>query len=102
MLRSGGLSAIACGNVGTTVIESVDSQENYDYLVLELSSFQLHWSEQLRLHSAAILNIADDHLDWHGSFSEYLSAKKRITKGANLIIINRDDRHLNNLEFAQY
>jgi UDP-N-acetylmuramoylalanine--D-glutamate ligase len=90
---------VACGNIGKTVIEVITGDEVVDYLILELSSFQLHWSEQLRLHSAAILNIADDHLDWHGSFSEYLSAKTRITKGANLIIINRDDRHLNNLEF---
>ena len=43
MLRAGGVSAIACGNVGTTVIESVESAEKYDVLVLELSSFQLHW-----------------------------------------------------------
>ena len=99
IFKADGKKAVACGNIGKTVIEVITGDEVVDYLILELSSFQLHWSEQLRLHSAAILNIADDHLDWHGSFSEYLSAKKRITKGANLIIINRDDRHLNNLEF---
>ena len=91
--------AVACGNIGKTVIEVITGKEEVDFLILELSSFQLHWSEQLRLHSAAILNIADDHLDWHGSFHEYLAAKKRITDGANLVIINRDDRHLNSLEF---
>ena len=91
--------AVACGNIGKTVIEVITGEEEVDFLILELSSFQLHWSEQLRLHSAAILNIADDHLDWHGSFHEYLAAKKRITDGANLVIINRDDRHLNSLEF---
>jgi UDP-N-acetylmuramoylalanine--D-glutamate ligase len=91
--------AVACGNIGKTVIEVITGEEEADFLILELSSFQLHWSEQLRLHSAAILNIADDHLDWHGSFHEYLAAKKRITDGANLVIINRDDRHLNSLEF---
>jgi UDP-N-acetylmuramoylalanine--D-glutamate ligase len=90
---------VACGNIGKTVIEVITGDEVVDYLILELSSFQLHWSDQLRLHSAAILNIADDHLDWHGTFAEYLAAKKRITDGANLIIINRDDRHLNSLEF---
>jgi UDP-N-acetylmuramoylalanine--D-glutamate ligase len=99
IFKADGKKAVACGNIGKTVIEVITGDEVVDYLILELSSFQLHWSEQLRLHSAAILNIADDHLDWHGSFSEYLSAKTRITKGANLIIINRDDRHLNNLEF---
>jgi UDP-N-acetylmuramoylalanine--D-glutamate ligase len=99
MFKADGKKAVACGNIGKTVIEVITGEEVIDYLILELSSFQLHWSEQLRLHSAAILNIADDHLDWHGSFSEYLETKKRITDGANLIIINRDDRHLNSLEF---
>jgi UDP-N-acetylmuramoylalanine--D-glutamate ligase len=99
IFKADGKKAVACGNIGKTVIEVITGEEVIDYLILELSSFQLHWSEELRLHSAAILNIADDHLDWHGSFSEYLAAKKRITDGANLIIINRDDRHLNSLEF---
>lgn len=94
-----GKRAVACGNIGKTVIEVVTGDEDIDYLIIELSSFQLHWSEHLRLQSAAILNIADDHLDWHGSFNEYLSAKKRITNGANLVIINRDDRNLNGIEF---
>ena len=58
MLRSGGLTAIACGNVGTTVIEVIESAEEYDYLVLELSSFQLHWLEDAEFVSSAVLNIA--------------------------------------------
>jgi UDP-N-acetylmuramoylalanine--D-glutamate ligase len=99
IFNADGKKAVACGNIGKTVIEVITGDEVVDYLILELSSFQLHWSDQLRLHSAAILNIADDHLDWHGTFAEYLAAKKRITDGANLIIINRDDRHLNSLEF---
>ncbi len=94
-----GKRAVACGNIGKTVIEVITGDEKVDYLIIELSSFQLHWSTHLRLQSAAILNIADDHLDWHGSFPEYLAAKKRITNGAKQIIINRDDRHLNSIEF---
>ena len=100
IFKADGKKAVACGNIGKTVIEVITGDEVVDYLIVELSSFQLHWSDQLRLHSAAILNIADDHLDWHGTFTEYLAAKKRITDGANLIIINRDDRHLNSLEFS--
>ena len=63
MLRSGGIAAVACGNVGTTVIETVESDEKYDILVLELSSFQLHWLEDAQFVSSAILNIAEDHVD---------------------------------------
>jgi len=99
MFLADGKKAVACGNIGKTVIEVIASDEKVDYLLIELSSFQLHWSEKLCLDIAAILNIADDHLDWHGSFPEYLAAKKRITNGAKQIIINRDDRHLNDIEF---
>ena len=56
MLRAGGLNAIACGNVGETVISVVDRSEPFDYLVLELSSFQLHWSRKAQFVSCAILN----------------------------------------------
>jgi UDP-N-acetylmuramoylalanine--D-glutamate ligase len=91
MLRAGGLSAIACGNVGTTVIESVESPEKYDFLVLELSSFQLHWLREASFVAAAILNIAQDHVDWHGSFEEYARAKLAILDRASTGILNGDD-----------
>ena len=68
IFATAGISAKACGNVGTTVIETVTSGEQLDYLILELSSFQLHWLQDAQFISSAILNIADDHLDWHGSF----------------------------------
>lgn len=91
MLRAGGLSAIACGNVGTTVIESVESEERYDYLVLELSSFQLHWMEDPSFVAVAILNIAEDHVDWHGSFDSYAEAKLSILDKSPTAILNADD-----------
>lgn len=91
MLRAGGVSAIACGNVGTTVIEAVESTEKYDVLVLELSSFQLHWLHDATFVAAAILNIAQDHLDWHGSFEAYAKAKISILDRATTGILNGDD-----------
>lgn len=91
MLRSGGLSSIACGNVGTTVIESVESSEKYDYLVLELSSFQLHWMEDPSFVSVAILNIAEDHVDWHGTFDSYAKDKLSILDKSTTAILNGDD-----------
>lgn len=54
ILQAAGLKAVACGNVGDTVIEAVDRESVYDYLVLELSSFQLHWAKQAQFVSAAI------------------------------------------------
>lgn len=94
MLRAGGLNATACGNVGDTVIEAVLSEINFDYLVLELSSFQLQWSEMPEFHTSAILNIADDHVDWHGSFEEYVNAKLRILERCELAVLNADDSSL--------
>lgn len=91
MLQAGGYKAIACGNVGDTVIEAVAGETTYDYLVVELSSFQLQWSDLPEFYSCAILNIADDHVDWHGSFAEYTSAKMRILERSQMAILNADD-----------
>jgi UDP-N-acetylmuramoylalanine--D-glutamate ligase len=91
MLRAGGFTALACGNVGTTVIETVESDEKYDFLVLELSSFQLHWLEDAQFLSSAILNIAEDHVDWHGSFDAYAKAKISILDKSMTAILNGDD-----------
>jgi UDP-N-acetylmuramoylalanine--D-glutamate ligase len=85
------VNGIACGNVGRTVIESVLSPEKYDVLILELSSFQLHWLEDAEFTSAALLNIADDHIDWHGSFDAYAQAKVSILDKCVTGILNADD-----------
>lgn len=94
ILQAAGLKAVACGNVGDTVIEAVDRESVYDYLVLELSSFQLHWAKQAQFVSAAILNIADDHLDWHGTFDAYADAKFSILDRADIAILNADDEQV--------
>ncbi len=91
IMSTAGLKVRACGNVGTTVIESVTSGENFDYLVLELSSFQLHWLNDAQFTAAAILNIADDHIDWHGSFDEYARTKVSILDKSTTAILNGDD-----------
>ena len=94
ILQTAGLKAVACGNVGDTVIEAVDRKNAFDYLVLELSSFQLHWAKQAQFFSAAILNIADDHLDWHGTFDAYADAKFSILERADIAILNADDEQV--------
>ena len=96
ILQTAGLKAVACGNVGDTVIEAVDRKEHFDYLVLELSSFQLHWAKQAQFVSAAILNIADDHLDWHGTFDAYADAKFSILDRADVAVLNADDQEVVN------
>ena len=78
MLRAAGLRAASAGNVGTPVIELVQDPEPFDVIAVELSSFQLHWSHSLAPRAAACLNIAPDHVDWHGSLEEYTRAKGKV------------------------
>ena len=94
MIRSAGNSVLARGNVGTTVIEAVESPEKYDFLVLELSSFQLHWLTEAHFVSCAILNIAEDHVDWHGTFDAYAAAKLSLLEKSNTAILNADDHQV--------
>ncbi|MEU6710841.1 UDP-N-acetylmuramoyl-L-alanine--D-glutamate ligase [Nonomuraea sp. NPDC046802] len=89
ILLAAGRKALAVGNVGVPVVRAV--AEPYDALAVELSSFQLHWSSTLAPHAAAILNIAPDHLDWHGSMEAYAEAKGRIYERAGTVIYNADD-----------
>ncbi|UGY90875.1 UDP-N-acetylmuramoyl-L-alanine--D-glutamate ligase [Streptomyces gobiensis] len=81
ILDAAGLRTAAVGNVGTPIVDIVLSDEPYDVLAVELSSYQLHWAPSLRAHSAVVLNLAPDHLDWHGSMAAYVADKGRIYEG---------------------
>jgi len=91
ILKAAGISAFVCGNVGTPVIDVVTSKNKYEYLILELSSFQLYWSESAEFVVCSILNIALDHIDWHGSFSQYAIAKLALLSRSETAILNGDD-----------
>lgn len=91
MLRESGINAVACGNVGQTVIECVDSDEKYTTLVLELSSFQIHWLREAKFDAVAVLNIADDHVDWHNTFDEYARVKCSLLERSGVGILNAQD-----------
>ncbi|MFJ2413893.1 UDP-N-acetylmuramoyl-L-alanine--D-glutamate ligase [Streptomyces brevispora] len=81
ILEAAGLRTAAVGNIGVSLLDAVLGDETYDVLAVELSSYQLHWSASLRAHSAAVLNLAPDHLDWHGSMEAYVADKGRIYEG---------------------
>ncbi|MDP5311393.1 UDP-N-acetylmuramoyl-L-alanine--D-glutamate ligase [Streptomyces poriferorum] len=81
ILEAAGLRTAAVGNIGVSLLDAVLGEETYDVLAVELSSYQLHWSPSLRAHSAAVLNLAPDHLDWHGSMEAYVADKGRIYEG---------------------
>ncbi|MEU8195885.1 UDP-N-acetylmuramoyl-L-alanine--D-glutamate ligase [Microbispora amethystogenes] len=89
ILTAAGHRALAVGNVGVPIVEAVDGP--YDVLAVELSSFQLHWSSSLAPLAGAVLNVAPDHIDWHGSMEEYAAAKARVFTAAGTVVFNADD-----------
>lgn len=92
ILNAAGLRAIATGNVGLPVVDAVLADPPYEVLAVELSSFQLHWSLSLRPRAAAVLNVAEDHVDWHGSMRAYAEDKQRVFHLDATNVFNADDR----------
>lgn len=87
MLEAAGKRTVACGNIGFPVIDAVTANEAYDVLAVELSSFQLHWTESMSPLASAVLNIAPDHVDWHGSLDAYAQAKGRIYENCQIACV---------------
>ncbi len=77
MFKAGGVSARAAGNIGVGIADVVREDPRIDVVVAELSSFQLHWAPQLTPDAGILLNLAEDHLDWHGGMDAYAAAKAR-------------------------
>ncbi len=91
MLTADGRSSLLCGNIGSPVLEVLnESAEPSDLLAVELSSFQLHWAPSLRPEAGVVLNIAEDHLDWHSTMAEYTAAKARVLNG-RVAVVGLDD-----------
>lgn len=93
--QASGYSAIAAGNIGPAALAALDAALDADALpdvwVIELSSFQLATTRSLNATAAAVLNISQDHLDWHGSFEAYVQAKATLLAQARIRVINRED-----------
>lgn len=91
ILHAADLEPRVVGNVGAPILEAVMDPEPFDVLVVELSSFQLHWIESVSPHAAVVLNVADDHLDWHGGYDAYLADKARIYERTQVACVWNDD-----------
>lgn len=100
MLCDSGLVAPAVGNIGKAVSHAAVDPSN-QALCVELSSFQLHFTSSLRLSCAAITNLADDHLDWHGGFANYAADKSKVYHGVTkTLVYNADDARVTALAEA--
>ncbi|MDQ1632945.1 MAG: UDP-N-acetylmuramoylalanine--D-glutamate ligase, partial [Frankiaceae bacterium] len=109
ILAAAGLRSTTAGNIGVPLLEAVTATEPAesaagaaarsvevarpasDVLAVELSSFQLHYTSTLTVAAGAVLNIADDHLDWHGSLEAYAGDKARVFTPGAVAVFNADD-----------
>ncbi|MDA8599619.1 UDP-N-acetylmuramoyl-L-alanine--D-glutamate ligase [Burkholderiaceae bacterium] len=95
LLRWAGVQAVAAGNIGPSMLDALmaclDNNEWPAVWVLELSSFQLARANDFNPSAATILNISQDHMDWHGDMAAYGAAKQRIFGNTSLRVLNRDD-----------
>jgi UDP-N-acetylmuramoylalanine--D-glutamate ligase len=90
ILLAAGVDAVACGNIGLPVVDAVEA--GHPVLAVELSSFQLYWSPSVRPAAGVLLNIAEDHLDWHGGMAAYAAAKARALTGDVAVAGVEDER----------
>lgn len=90
MVRYSGLNPGVGGNIGTPALDLLDD-DNIDVYVLELSSFQLETTYNLRATAATVLNLSPDHMDRYPTLVEYHQAKQRIYKGCGTAVFNKDD-----------
>ncbi len=94
ILRDAGFRARLAGNIGTPLVSFVDKSRDDDVFVTELSSFQLEYTDTFAPAVAALLNLSENHIDWHGSFESYAAAKAKLFARMGpegLAVLNRDD-----------
>jgi UDP-N-acetylmuramoylalanine--D-glutamate ligase len=97
MLTAAGRRALLCGNIGNPVLDVLaepprtrGGNDGEELLAVELSSFQLHWAPSVKPDAGVVLNVAEDHLDWHGSMDAYARDKARVLNG-RVAVVGLDD-----------
>lgn len=94
MLERSGIPSVAAGNIGLPLIDAVAGIQAGGAVAVEVSSFQLAGIDRFKPRVAIVLNIAEDHTDWHGSMDAYVAAKARIVENQtadDVVVVNRDD-----------
>lgn len=103
LLRSSGFDVCVAGNIGTPLLSVIESAHNADFVVVEVSSFQIETTKSLKPFIAIVLNITPDHLDWHASYEEYVECKARlVTQGENFGVYNAADSDVSGLVMSSH
>ena len=101
ILKEAGVSNFVCGNIGLPISSIALQTTRKSIVVCEVSNFQLELSNYFNADIAAILNIAPDHLDRHGSFEEYVRVKKKIIKKKQTLVLNLDDNLVRTMQISK-
>ncbi len=103
MLAHAGFRVAPCGNIGVPVLDAIRHPEGFDFFVVELSSYQLHYMGPIWPQSAVCLNLAEDHLDWHGSLEAYALAKAKVYANVSVACVynKSDEATLRMVELAE-
>ena len=94
VLNRSNIKSVACGNIGTSLVEAVTTSTEVDFFVAEVSSFQLSFIKTFRPKVAAWINLTEDHLDWHSDLNEYATTKAKIWSNQtfdDIAVANTDD-----------
>jgi UDP-N-acetylmuramoylalanine--D-glutamate ligase len=87
MFLAADVRAVACGNIGKPILDCIRDPAAFEVLIVELSSFQLHYLDRIEPFSSVVLNVANDHLDWHGGFANYRLAKGRMYQNTKVACV---------------
>ena len=99
MALQAGKKSVACGNIGTPVLDALD--DDVELYVLELSSFQLETLKCLPMKAAVVLNVSADHLDRYENLSAYAMSKQHIYENAETLVLNKDDALANQVSASE-
>ncbi|MCP4476331.1 MAG: UDP-N-acetylmuramoyl-L-alanine--D-glutamate ligase [Gammaproteobacteria bacterium] len=94
MARAAGRAVQVAGNIGLPVLDVLVQKRSLNLYVIEVSSFQLEKLSSFRSDVAALLNVSEDHMDYHSNMEEYRAIKKRIYQGCRIAVVNRHDSRL--------
>lgn len=100
ILEAAGLRSIVAGNIGTPLCEAAIQADEDDWMVVELSSFQLKGTEEFRPRIACLLNLAETHLDYHGGMEDYAASKAKLFANqgeGDTAVLNWDDAYCRSL-----